>query len=62
MALFLEDKKELAKKQITIPQNAKKIFKALKNVYEPYLDKPIKGAKILKSLASDKTYNSKNYS
>ena len=60
MALFLEDKKELAKKQITIPQNAKKIFKALKNVYEPYLDKPIKGAKILKSLASDKTYNSKN--
>jgi len=60
MALFLEDKKELTKKQITIPQNAKKIFKALKNVYEPYLNKPIKGAKILKSLASDKTYNSKN--
>lgn len=60
MALFIEDTEKTTKKQIPIPQKAKKMFKAMKKVYEPYLDKPIKGAKILKSLASDKTYNSKN--
>jgi hypothetical protein len=59
MALFLEDTKEVTQKQIPIPQNAKKVFKAMKKVYEPYLDKPIQGAKILKSLANDKEYNTK---
>ena len=57
MALFLEDTQTVTKKQIIIPNNAKKVFKAMKKIYEPYLNKPIQGAKILKSLASDKTYN-----
>lgn len=60
MGLIIEDKsKEVTKAKITIPQNAKKIFKAMKKVYEPYLNKPIQGAKILKSLANDKEYNKK---
>ena len=60
MALFLEDTKEVTKKQISIPQNAKKVFQSIKKVYEPYLNKPIKGAKIIKSLASDTSYNTKD--
>ena len=59
MALFLEDSQKVTKKQIPIPQNAKKVFKAMKNIYEPYLDKNIPGSKILKSLGSDKKYNKK---
>ena len=35
------------------------MFKAMKKVYEPYLNKPIQGAKILKSLANNKEYNKK---
>lgn len=60
MALFLEDTKKVTKKQIPIPRKAKEKFKAMKYMYKPYLNKPIQGAKILKSLASDKVYNNKN--
>ncbi len=58
MAIFFEDTEKVSKKQITIPLNAKKVFKAMEKVYEPYLDK-VKGGHILKSLASDKQYNKK---
>lgn len=57
MALFLEDSEKVTKKQIPIPQNAKKVFKVMKKIYEPYLDKNIPGSKVLKSLGSDKKYN-----
>jgi hypothetical protein len=60
--LFLEYSDKVTKKQIPIPSNAKKVFKAMAKVYEPYLDKPIDGAKILKSLASDKKYNGRGSS
>ena len=59
MALFLEDSEKITKKQIPIPKNAKTVFKAMKNIYKPYLDKNIPGSKILKSLGSDKKYNKK---
>lgn len=59
MPLILEDSAKVTKKQIPIPQNAKKVFKAMKKIYEPYLDKNIPGSKILKSLGSDKKYNKK---
>ena len=59
MALIFEDSEKVTKKQIPIPQNAKKVFKAMKKVYEPYIDKNINGSKILKSLGSDKKYNKK---
>ena len=58
MALFLEDSEKVTQKKIPIPQNAKKVFKAMEKVYEPYLDK-VKGGHVLKSLASDKHYNKK---
>ena len=58
MALFLEDSEKVTKKKIPIPQNAKKVFKAMEKVYEPYLDKA-EGGHVLKSLASDKNYNVK---
>ena len=58
MALFLEDTEKVTQKQIPIPQNAKKVFKAMEKVYEPYLDKA-EGGHVLKSLASDKHYNKK---
>lgn len=58
MALFLEDSEKVTQKQIPIPQNAKKVFKAMEKVYEPYLDKA-EGGHVLKSLASDKHYNKK---
>ena len=58
MALFLEDSEKVTQKQIPIPQNAKKVFKAMEKVYEPYLDK-VEGGHVLKSLASDKHYNKK---
>ena len=58
MALFLEDSQKVTQKKITIPQNAKKVFKAMEKVYEPYLDKA-EGGHVLKSLASDKHYNNK---
>lgn len=57
MALILEDSAKVTKKQIPIPQNAKKVFKAMKKIYEPYLDKNLPGSKILKSLGGDKKYN-----
>lgn len=59
MALIFEDSQKVTKKQIPIPQNAKKAFKALKKVYKPYLDKNIPGSKILKSLGSEEKYNKK---
>ena len=43
---------------ISIPKKAKETFQAMKNVYEPYLDK-VDGGKVLKSLASDTAYNKK---
>ena len=58
MALFIEDTEKVTKKQIPIPQKAKEMFKAMKGVYEPYLDK-VDGGKVLKSLASDTVYNKK---
>jgi hypothetical protein len=58
MALFLEDSQKVTQKKIPIPQNAKKVFKAMEKVYEPYLDKA-EGGHVLKSLASDKHYNNK---
>lgn len=59
MAIIFEDSAKVTKKQIPIPQNAKKVFKAMKTIYEPYLDKNVPGSKILKSLGSDKKYNKK---
>ena len=59
MAIIFEDSAKVTKKQIPIPQNAKNVFKAMKKMYEPYLDKNIPGSKILKSLGSDKKYNKK---
>lgn len=59
MAIIFEDSTKVTKKQIPIPQNAKNVFKAMKKIYEPYLDKNIPGSKILKSLGSDKKYNKK---
>ena len=59
MALIFEDSAKVTKKQIPIPQNTKKVFKAMKKIYEPFLDKNIPGSKILKSLGSDKKYNKK---
>ena len=50
MPLFLEDKEKVQKKKIQIPQNAKKVFKAMEKVYEPYLDK-VQGGHVLKHLA-----------
>jgi len=58
MALILEDSQEVTKKSIQIPKNAKEIFKAMAQVYEPYLD-TVEGGKILKSYSKDKTYNKK---
>ena len=59
MAIIFEDSAKVTKKQIPIPQNAKNVFKAMKKMYEPYLDKNIPGSKVLKSLGSDKKYNKK---
>lgn len=59
MAIIFEDSAKVTKKQIPIPQHAKKVFQAMKKIYEPYLDKNIPGSKILKSLGSDKKYNKK---
>ena len=58
MALFIEDTEKVTSKQIPIPKKAKETFQAMKNVYEPYLDK-VDGGKVLKSLASDTAYNKK---
>lgn len=62
MALFFEDTNKVTKKQIYIPNNAKKIFKSMESIYEPYIDKNMDGSKIMKSLASDKQYNKKGES
>ena len=59
MAIIFEDSAKVTKKNIPIPQNAKNVFKAMKKIYEPYLDKNISGSKVLKSLGSDKKYNKK---
>ncbi len=61
MALIIEDSQETLKKRITIPKNYKEAFKAMKKIYEPYLDKDkgIEGRNVLKSYASDKTFNKK---
>lgn len=59
MAIIFEDSQKITKKQIPIPQNAKKVFKTMEKIYEPYLDKNVPGSKILKSLAADKKYNKK---
>lgn len=59
MAIIFEDSAKVTKKQIPIPKNTKKIFKAMEKVYEPYLDMNVSGSKVLKSLASDKKYNKK---
>ena len=58
MAIIFEDSKEVRSKSIPIPTNTQQIFKALAQVYEPYLD-TVEGGKVLKSYASDKTYNKK---
>ena len=58
MALIFEDSDKVRSKSIPIPKNTKQIFKALAQVYEPYLD-TVEGGKVLKSYASDKTYNKK---
>lgn len=57
MAIIFEDSAKVTKKQIPIPQNAKKIFKAMNKIYEPYIDNNVSGSKIMKSLGSDKKYN-----
>ena len=59
MPLIFEDSEKIINKKIAIPQNAKKVFKAMKSIYKPYLDKNIPGSKILKSLGNDKQYNKK---
>lgn len=59
MPLIFEDSKKITKKQIPIPQKSKNVFKAMKKIYKPFLDKNIPGSKILKSLGSDKKYNKK---
>ena len=37
MALFFEDASKVTKKQIYIPNNAKKVFKAMGDIYKPYI-------------------------
>lgn len=59
MALIFEDSEKVTKKQIYIPQNAKKIFKAMGKIYKPYVDKNLDGSKIMKSLSSETQYNKK---
>lgn len=59
MALIFEDSEKVTKKQIYIPQNAKKVFKAMGMIYKPYIDKNLDGSKIMKSLSSDTQYNKK---
>lgn len=59
MALIFEDSEKVTKKQIYIPQNAKKVFKAMGKIYKPYIDKNLDGSKIMKSLSSDTQYNKK---
>ena len=59
MALIFEDSEKVTKKQIYIPQNAKKIFKAMGKIYKPYIDKNLDGSKIMKSLSSETQYNKK---
>lgn len=58
MALIFEDSKEVRSKSIPIPKNTTQVFKAIAQVMEPYLD-TVEGGKVLKSYASDKTYNKK---
>lgn len=58
MALIFEDSDKVRSKSIPIPKNTKQVFKALAQIYEPYLD-TVEGGKVLKSYASDKTYNKK---
>ena len=60
MPLIFEDSKKVTRKEIPIPQNAKNVFKAMKKIYEPFLDKNVTGSKVLKSLGSDKKYNKKD--
>ena len=50
MPLIFEDREKVTKKKIQIPKNAKKVFKAMEKVYEPYLDK-VQGGHVLKHLA-----------
>lgn len=61
MALIIEDSQETLKKRITIPKKAKEIFQSMVNVFKPYLskDKGIEGRNVLKSYASDETFNKK---
>ena len=59
MAIIFEDSAKVTKKKIQIPSKAKKTFKALKDVYKPFLDRNVRGSKVLKSLGSDKKYNKK---
>ena len=59
MALIFEDSEKVTKKQIYIPQNAKKVFKAMGKIYKPYIDKNLDGSKIMKSLSSETQYNKK---
>ena len=61
MALIFEDSEKVTKKQIYIPQNAKKVFKAMGKIYKPYIDKNLDGSKIMKSLSSDTQYTNKEY-
>lgn len=58
--LFTEDREKVTKKEISIPLNAKKVFKAMAKLYDPYIKQNVKGSKIIKSLASDKQYNKKD--
>lgn len=54
MALIIrEDREEVSKRQIQIPQNMKKVFKAMNDLYKNYVD-TVQGGRVLKRLARDK--------
>lgn len=58
MFILNEDSKEVTNKRVYIPKNAQKVFQAMAQIYEPYLD-TAEGGKVMKSYASQKAYNLK---
>lgn len=58
MAIIFEDSEKVTNKKFKISKKQKEVFKAMDKLYKPYEDK-VEGGKVLKSLASDKTYNKK---
>lgn len=53
-----EDTEKVSSRRIVIPKNAKRIFKAMKDLYSDYVD-TTKGGKVLKKLGADTHYDGK---